>query len=185
MNCEVEQSFEKLANDPKYQNILKTYKYDIRNIIKILELEKMGIDIGILDNKQFTKKANPLDILILFFKERPVKPVALQHVDQRSTNQTVLTKVPFAEDGVHGTDTYNDKGELVRTEFVVDTDTDTEADGCDSDSCEFDSEPEPDQIPVEPAPKTKEYLAMKLLDKKIAEAKEEEGSSNLSFTQMF
>ena len=170
MNCEVEQSFEKLANDPKYQNILKTYKYDIRNIIKILELEKMGIDIGILDNKQFTKKANPLDILILFFKERPVKPVALQE-DEHHLLQTVLTKVPFAEDGVHGTDTYNDKGELVRTEFVVDTDTDTEADGCDSDSCEFDSEPEPDLIPVEPATKTKEYPMMKLLDKKIAEAR--------------
>ena len=60
---------------------------------------------------------------------------------------------------------------MVETEFVVDTDTDTEADGCDSDVCEFDSEPEPDQIPVEPAPKRKEYPVTKLLDKKIAEAR--------------
>ena len=162
---------EKLVSNPKYQNLLD---YDIRTIIKILKLEQCGFDITVF-NDDPNMKMSSIDVLLYCFERnyipRPVKPV--------------LTKVPFAEDGVHGTKTYNDKGELVGTEFVVDTDTDTEADGCDSDVCEFDSEPEPDQIPVEPAPKRKEYFAMKLLDKKIAEAKEEEGSSNLSFTQMF
>ena len=42
--------FEELANNPKYQNIFKTYKYDMRKITKILKLEQMGVDIGFLDN---------------------------------------------------------------------------------------------------------------------------------------
>ena len=62
--------FEELANNPKYQNIFKTYKYDMRKITKILKLEQMGVDIAFLDNKQFTKNADPLDILLLYCKDR-------------------------------------------------------------------------------------------------------------------
>ena len=39
-------SFEELVSNPKYQNIFKTYKYDMRKITKILKLEQMGIDIS-------------------------------------------------------------------------------------------------------------------------------------------
>ena len=47
---ELKQSIEELVNNPKYQNIFKTYKYDMRKITKILKLEQMGVDIGFLDN---------------------------------------------------------------------------------------------------------------------------------------
>lgn len=162
----------KLVNDP---NILKTYNYDIRNIIKILKLEQFGFDITVF-NDDPNMKMSFIDGLLYCFERNYI--VAKQEDEHHlQPVKPVLTKVPFAEDGVHGTNTYNDKGELVRTEFVVDTDTDTEADGCDSDSCEFDSEPEPDQIPVEPAPKRKEYPAMKLLDKKIAEARKKKAQA--------
>ena len=93
---ELKQSIEELVNNPKYQNIFKTYKYDMRKITKILKLEQMGVDIGFLDNKQFAKNADPLDILLLLCNDRKL-------------NST--TKVPFAEDGVHGVNVYNAKGE--------------------------------------------------------------------------
>ena len=62
---ELKQSIDELVNNPKYQNIFKTYKYDMRKITKILKLEQMGVDIAFLDNKQFAKNADPLDILLL------------------------------------------------------------------------------------------------------------------------
>ena len=130
---ELKQSIDELVNNPKYQNIFKTYKYDMRKITKILKLEQMGVDIAFLDNKQFAKNADPLDILLLLCNDRKL-------------NST--TKVPFAEDGVHGVNVYNAKGEWLETELTVDTEDD------DSDDCEFSNEEQPPAHPVVQPTKT-------------------------------
>lgn len=145
-------SFEELVNNPKYQNILKTYKYDMRKIIKILKLEELGVDIAFLDNKQFTKNADPLDILLLFCKDREQEfnrwLNTIQGNCEHKLNNSSTTKVAFAEDGVHGVQVYNGKGEWLETEVVVDTEDD------DSDDCEFSNEEQPPAPPVVQPTKT-------------------------------
>ena len=144
---EIINKFEELANNPKYQNIFKTYKYDMRKITKILKLEQMGVDIAFLDNKQFAKNADPLDILLLYCKDREQEfnrwLNTMQGNCEHKLNISSTTKVPFAEDGVHGVNVYNAKGEL-----TVDTEDD------DSDDCEFSNEEQPPAHPVVQPTKT-------------------------------
>ena len=144
--------FEELVNNPKYQNIFKTYKYDMRKITKILKLEQMGVDIGFLDNKQFARNADPLDILLLYCKDREQEfnrwLNTMQGNCEHKLNNSSTTKVPFAEDGVHGVNVYNAKGEWLETELTVDTEDD------DSDDCEFSNEEQPPAHPVVQPTKT-------------------------------
>lgn len=154
-------NFEKLLNSPKYQDLQKLFNWNVGKFVKLMKLDQMGFDISIFNDETFMKMTDPLDLVEYSLENNYLKPV----------EQGSITKVPFAEDGVHGVRTYNDKGELIETELEMDSEpsgSEEEEDEEEEDSEHFDQEV---QLKLNEPQAPKQFPKMIEAAERLAEAK--------------